>query len=131
MAYIFVLLHETFSNKREGASQNAGSSQSPCTQVQRNACSSMAVEAVYPDFNPLISYFHQRNASKDPKAKRMSKAVASAKFIYITYFLMDFLPIACCLCLQIQAENLYVPRVMVFNAFVYIFLKQTQNLQII
>lgn len=37
---------------------------------------------------------------------------------------MDVLPIVSCLCLQIQAENLDVPRAKVFNVFVYIFLKQ-------
>lgn len=60
--------------------------------------------------DPLISYFHQRKASKDPKAKGLLKAMASTQFIYITYLLMDVLPIVCRLCLQLQAENLDVAK---------------------
>ena len=69
-----------------------------------------AVEAVYRTLDPLISYFHQRKASKDPKAKGLLKAMASTQFIYITYLLMDVLPIVCRLCLQLQAENLDVAK---------------------
>ena len=69
-----------------------------------------AVEAVYRTLDPLISYFHQRKASKDPKAKGLLKAMASTQFIYITYLLMDVLPIVSRLCLQLQAENLDVAK---------------------
>ncbi|PFX25303.1 hypothetical protein AWC38_SpisGene10087 [Stylophora pistillata] len=51
-----------------------------------------------------------KNASKDPKAKGLLKAMASTQFIYITYLLMDVLPIVSHLCLQLQAENLDVAK---------------------
>lgn len=69
-----------------------------------------AVEAVYRTLDPLISFFHQRKASKDPKTKGLLKAMASTQFIYITYLLMDVLPIVSRLCLQLQAENLDVAK---------------------
>ena len=69
-----------------------------------------AVEAVYRTLDPLISFFHQRKASKDPKAKGLLKAMASTQFIYITYLPMDVLPIVSRLCLQPQAENLDVAK---------------------
>ena len=47
-----------------------------------------AVEAVYRTLDPLISFFHQRKASKDPKAKGLLKAMASTQF-YIHYLSPD------------------------------------------
>ncbi|KAL5022803.1 hypothetical protein ScPMuIL_001958 [Solemya velum] len=69
-----------------------------------------AVEAVYRTLDPLIVYFHQRNAAKDPKAKGLMKVMASTQFVYITYLLMDVLPIVSRLCLQLQAQDLDVAK---------------------
>lgn len=79
-----------------------------------------AVEAVYSTLDLLISYFHQRKASKDPKAKVLLKAMAPTQFIYITYLLMDVLPIVSCLCLQLQAENLHVAKAKVNIVILYV-----------
>ena len=78
-----------------------------------------AVEAVYRTLDPLISYFHQRKASKDPKAKGLLKAMASTQFIYLPYLLMDVLPIVSRLCLQLQAQDLVVAKAKVLIVFVY------------
>ena len=78
-----------------------------------------AMEAVYRTLDPLISYFHQRKASKDPKAMGLLKAMASTQFIYLTYLLMDVLPIVSRLCLQLQAQDLHVAKAKVLIVFIY------------
>ncbi|XP_052085604.1 zinc finger protein 862-like [Mytilus californianus] len=67
-----------------------------------------AVQAVYRSLDALISYFHKRQASKDPKAKGLLKKMATTSFIYITYMLMDVLPIVSKLCLTLQKQDLDV-----------------------
>ena len=67
-----------------------------------------AVSSVFRCLDALISYFHKREASKDPKAKGLLKKMATTSFIYITYLLMDVLPIVSRLCLALQKENLDV-----------------------
>lgn len=69
-----------------------------------------AVDAVYRTLDPLITYFHRRRADKDPKAKGLLKSIASTQFIYITYLMMDVLPIVSRLCLQFQAQDLDVAK---------------------
>ncbi|XP_071147183.1 zinc finger protein 862-like [Mytilus edulis] len=67
-----------------------------------------AVQAVYRSLDALISYFHKRQASKDPKANGLLKKMATTSFIYITYMLMDVLPIVSKLCLTLQKKDLDV-----------------------
>lgn len=86
-----------------------------------------AVEAVYHTLDPLISYFHQKKDSKDPKTKGLLKAMTSTQFIYITYLLMDVLPIVSCLCMQLQAENLDVAKAKVYIVFLYVFFNSKKH----
>ncbi|XP_071138553.1 zinc finger protein 862-like [Mytilus edulis] len=65
-----------------------------------------AVQAVYRSLDALISYFHKK--AKDPKAKGLLKKMATTSFIYITYMLMDVLPIVSKLCLTLQKQDLDV-----------------------
>ena len=80
-----------------------------------------AVEAVYHTLDPLISYFHERKATKDPKAKGLLKSIASTQFIYITYLMMDVLPIVSRLCLQLQAQNLDVAKAKVLTFCIHFY----------
>ncbi|XP_060606807.1 zinc finger protein 862-like [Ruditapes philippinarum] len=64
-------------------------------------------EAVlYRTIDPLLSYLHQRVAAKDPKSKGLLKKMASTQFVYITYLMMDVLPIVMKLCLKYQEKSL-------------------------
>jgi len=68
------------------------------------------LEAVYRTLDALITYFNSRDAPKDPKAKGLLKKLATTKFFYITYMLMDTMSIVTRLCLAFQAEDLDVAK---------------------
>ena len=74
-----------------------------------------ALAAVYRTIDPLITYLHQRSAKKDPKAKGLLKKLASEEHIYITYLLMDVMPIVSKLCLTFQKEDLDVTKAKVYT----------------
>lgn len=69
-----------------------------------------ALQAVYRTIDPLISYFHNRIAAKDPKAKGLLKYMASRSFLFITFLMMDVIPIISRLCLVFQKEDLDVAK---------------------
>ncbi len=52
-----------------------------------------ALVAIYRTLDPLITYLPNRVASKDPSAKVLLSELASTQFIYITYLLMDMMPV--------------------------------------
>ena len=68
------------------------------------------LETIFRTLDPLISYFTNREAKKDPKAKGLLSQMATTQFIYITYLMMDVLPIVMRLCLIFQKDDLDVAR---------------------
>ncbi|XP_061191044.1 zinc finger protein 862-like [Saccostrea echinata] len=68
------------------------------------------LETIYKTLDPLLTYLHNREAKKDPKAKGLLKQMATTQFIYITYLMMDILPIVMRLCLTFQKDDLDVAR---------------------
>lgn len=69
-----------------------------------------ALEAVFRTIDPLITYLHNRKAANDSKAKGILKQMATTEFIYITYVLMDVIPIVMRLCLVFQKKDLDVAQ---------------------
>ena len=69
-----------------------------------------ALEAVIRTMDPLLTYLHNRVASKDPKAKGLLKVMASREFIYTTYMMMDVMSLASLLCLTFQNKDLDVAK---------------------
>ncbi|XP_062573421.1 zinc finger protein 862-like [Saccostrea cucullata] len=68
------------------------------------------LETIYKTLDPLLTYLHNREAKKDPKAKGLLKQMATTQFIYITYLMMDVLPIVMRLCLTFQKDDLDIAR---------------------
>ena len=69
-----------------------------------------ALDAIYRTLDPLITYLHNREGKKDPKAKGLLKPLCTTQFLYITYLMMDVLPIVMKLCLTFQKEDLDVAK---------------------
>ena len=84
-----------------------------------------ALDAVYRTLDPLLTYLHNRQASKDPAAKGLLKFMASTQFFYITHMMMDIIPIVSKLCLTFQSDELDVARakVILLNFFSKILLQ--------
>ncbi len=72
-----------------------------------------ALEAVYRTLDPLLTYLAGVDAKKDPKAVHLKKKIGSAKFISLTYLLMDIIPVVSKLNLFFQKENLDISLVKV------------------
>ncbi|XP_062579300.1 zinc finger protein 862-like [Saccostrea cucullata] len=69
-----------------------------------------ALQAVYRTIDPLITYLHNCIAAKDPKAKGLLKYTSSRTFLFITYLMMDVIPIVSRLCLAFQKEDLDIAK---------------------
>ena len=65
-----------------------------------------ALDAVYRPLDPLLTYLHNRQASKDPAAKCLLKFMASSQFFYINDMMMDIIPIVSKLCPTFQSDEL-------------------------
>ncbi|KAK3086162.1 hypothetical protein FSP39_014493 [Pinctada imbricata] len=69
-----------------------------------------ALQAVYRTIDPLLTYLHNRQADKDPKAKGLLKYMASRQFLFVTYLMMNVIPLVSKLCLTLQSETLDVAK---------------------
>ncbi|XP_070575181.1 E3 SUMO-protein ligase KIAA1586-like [Ptychodera flava] len=57
-----------------------------------------------------MTYLHSQSAQKDPAAKGLLKYMATTQFIFITYLMMDVIPVVSKLCLDFQSDSLDVAK---------------------
>ena len=69
-----------------------------------------ALQAVYRTIDPLLTYLHGRDRSKDARAKGILKYMATRQFLFITYLMMDIIPIVSKLSLTLQSDSLDVAK---------------------
>ena len=74
-----------------------------------------ALVAVYRTTDVLITYLTNRDAAKDPKAKGLLKAMKTRDHIFVTYLMMDVIPIVSAMCLTFQKKDLDVVQAKVFH----------------
>jgi len=67
-----------------------------------------ALETIYRTLDSLLTYFDSAEARKDPKAVGLYKKMASKHFIYITYLMMDVMPIVTALSQLFQKKDLVI-----------------------
>jgi hypothetical protein len=57
-----------------------------------------------------MTYLHNCNASRDPKAKGLLRCMASRQFLFTAYIMMDIIPIVSKLSLALQSDNLDIAK---------------------